>query len=119
MLGRFALTSSLSRRSSRGCPVGSTRFGFCCCETGPLNVFTIAISIHPLFEIQGCRPAAHSPNPGDVPRYLYGSVLAQSHARRARRFFAPARPLPQGKNVASEGGGLIGLCFRGTLSRKL
>src|SRR5437763_14931564 len=99
MLGRFALTSSFSRRSSRGCPIGSTRFGFCCCETGPLNVFTIAISIHPLFEIQGCRPAAHSPHPGDVPRYLYGSVLAQSHARQRPEIFRTRTTLRHGKSA--------------------
>jgi hypothetical protein len=33
--------------------------------------------------------------------------------------FRTRTTLRQGKNVASEGGGLIGLCFRGTLSRKL
>src|ERR1700730_17696966 len=46
MLGRLALTSSFSRRSSPGFRMGPTRFGFCCCERGLLNVFTMSISIH-------------------------------------------------------------------------
>ena len=54
-LGRFDFTSSFSRKSSPGFSMGSTPFGFCRCEIGPLNVFTISIPIHPLFAIQRCR----------------------------------------------------------------
>src|ERR1700730_1507109 len=43
ILGRFVFTSSFSRRSSPGFRMGPTRFGFCCCETGLLIVFTISI----------------------------------------------------------------------------
>ena len=43
ILGRFVFTSSFSRRSSPGFRMGPTRFGFCCCERGLLNVFTISI----------------------------------------------------------------------------
>jgi len=68
MLGRFVFTSSLSRRSSRGFRVGSSRFGFCCCESGLLNVFTISIPIHPLFAIQSATSAAPSPIPASRTR---------------------------------------------------
>ena len=54
MLGGFALTSFFSRTSSRGCSISLTRSGFCCCETSPLNVFIIGISIHPSFETEIC-----------------------------------------------------------------
>jgi hypothetical protein len=54
ILGRFAFTSSLSRRSCHGFRVGSRRFGFCCCKRGLLYVFIISIPIHPLFANQSC-----------------------------------------------------------------
>ena len=37
MLGRFAFTSSLSRRTSSGLSTGVTRFGSCFCKSGPLS----------------------------------------------------------------------------------
>src|SRR4029077_3313719 len=47
MLGRFAFTSSLSRRSSSGLSMGTTRFGSCFCETVLLSIFIISHqSIH-------------------------------------------------------------------------
>src|ERR1700722_15216593 len=39
----LCFTSSFSRRSSPDFRMGPTRFGFCCCERGLLNVFTISI----------------------------------------------------------------------------
>src|ERR1700730_1806238 len=42
MLGRFAFTSSFSRRSSSGLSTGITRFGSCFCKSGPLKVFNIS-----------------------------------------------------------------------------
>src|ERR1700724_1381345 len=47
MLGRFAFTSSFSRRSSSGLSTGETRFGSCFCENGLLSIFIISYqSIH-------------------------------------------------------------------------
>src|SRR5208282_2755298 len=60
MLGRFALTSSFSRRSSRGFRVGSRRFGFCCCDRGLPNVLIISHPFHLLFAIKAVIAAAQS-----------------------------------------------------------
>src|SRR5258708_4877404 len=87
MLGSFALTSSFSRRSSRGYPMGLSRFVLCFCESGPLNVFTISCPIHRSFANQSCRLGCSLAHPGDVPRYSYGSVLAQSDARGGPEIF--------------------------------
>src|SRR5438105_6176 len=112
ILGRFVFTSSFSRRSSPGFGVGPTRFGFCCCERGLLNVFTISVPIHPSFAIQSCRLGLsvamfHDTHMGP---FLRNHMLAEPGGFRTRT------TLRQGKNAASEGGGLIGLCFR---ARKL
>jgi hypothetical protein len=73
-----------------------------------MNVFTISIPIHSLFEFQSCRLGSSLADLSDVPR-THMSVLTQSHASGARRFSPPHRC--RGKNVACAGGGLIGLCF--------
>src|ERR1700719_4582829 len=76
MLGRFVFISSFSRRSRSGFRMGSTRFGFCCCERGLLSVFTILISIHPSFAIQSCRlgcslrPSQHPEPNGSLAMFL-------------------------------------------------
>src|SRR6266480_2896925 len=105
MLGRFALTSSFSSRSSRDCPMGSTRFGFCC-ERGALNFFTISTPFHPLFPIQGYRLGCSLAHLGirKPNRSLamfrdthMGSVLAEPHV-----------PLSEGISVASSKSGMPG-----------
>src|SRR5438309_430137 len=87
MLGRFAFTSFFSSRSSRGFSTESSRFWFCCCDSVLPNAFTIFIPTRPSFANQSCSLA---PSGGFSTQHLYGAVLAQSHARGARRFFAPA-----------------------------
>src|SRR5260370_7289419 len=97
MLGRFAFTSSFSRRSSPGFPMGSNRFGFCCCERGLLNLAIISIPIHPLFAIQTlprllARPMPVS-DPHTVPWRCSATLIwvrpRQSHALVKRRFQSP------------------------------
>src|SRR5258708_37008028 len=113
-LGRFAFTSFLSRRSSRGCPMGSPRFGFCCCERGLLSVFTISIQIHPLFAIERCYAAAClrnlSTSLGAVPRgvqcHSYGSVLAPITCPHERGDFLSRPPHPALRSTSGRTPGL-------------
>src|SRR5260370_42646292 len=73
--------------------MGPTRFGFCCCERGPLNVFTMSISIHPLFSIPKLpSKLLPRPSPPEPNRSLamfrdthMGSVLAQIGPLSVRR----------------------------------
>src|SRR6516162_7605383 len=82
MLGRFAFTSSFSRRSSPGFSTDTTRFGFCFCESGPLSVFMIS---HPSF-IRPPIPARSAyRSPGDVPQHLIW-VRSRSITRPQRTF---------------------------------
>ena len=68
MLGRFAFTSSFSRRSSPGLPTGETRFGSCCCENGPLSVFIISYqSIH-YSQFKAATSTTRSPDSRTDPR---------------------------------------------------
>ena len=97
MLGRFAFTSSFSRRSSCGFRVGSRRFGFSCCERGPLGVFTKSIPIHPLFAIQSRALADPSILNRTVPwrgsvTLIWGPSSPQSPACMAKRFLSPLPP---------------------------
>jgi hypothetical protein len=57
-----------------------------------------------------------------IPAMLQNTHMGRfspDHALAETGDFRTRTTLRQGKNVACERGGLIGLCFRGTLSRKL
>jgi hypothetical protein len=47
----------------------------------------------------------------------YMGPFLPNHTLAEPEIFRTRTALRQGKNVASEGGGLIGLCFRGTMSQ--
>src|SRR6266446_6085267 len=65
MLGRFAFTSSLSRRSSSGVSTGATRFGSCFCESVLLSIFII--SYQPIHYSQLKLPPRLLPRPSQHP----------------------------------------------------
>src|SRR5215469_7696587 len=76
MLGRFALASSFSRRSSPGFSIGSTGFGFRFWERAFPSVCIMSIHIHqiPLF-----KAAISVRSPEDDPRTLPPAVFHDSH----------------------------------------
>jgi hypothetical protein len=93
MLGRFAFTSSFSRRSSRGFRMGSRRFGFCCCDRrGLLNVLIHLAPIPSIFVINPVIAAAQSQHrPARRSLAMFRDTHmgpAQSHALGGRRFLA-------------------------------
>src|SRR6267142_586084 len=60
MLGRFAFTSPLSRRSSSGLSMGATRFGSCFCNSGPLKIFVISYQFIHYSQFEASTLAARS-----------------------------------------------------------
>src|SRR5271166_5213808 len=88
MLGRFAFTSSFSRRSSRGFRVGSRRFGFCCCDRDLPNVLIISHLFHLLFAINSVIAVAQSQH---LPARRSLAMFRNTHAACRKPFSCTTR----------------------------
>src|SRR6266446_5737867 len=120
ILGRFAFTSSFSRRSSSGLSTGATRFGSCFCESGPLSIFVISYQSiqYSQFEAatlvlaRSIAAPIRVPFPRDVSHHSYGSVIAPIISSRSEEI-SVAFPHPSRRaswlaalRFACSGGGL-------------